>query len=124
MARDEPLHAAGAGGPRLCRERDEGFRNPRPGFRLHGGRATLRRAGARRPHTPDLDDECVEPDGHQLSASRHRAPVRRSGVTVELRGATMGILTPEMKAAVNEIRLCFVATCSPDGAPNVSPKGS
>jgi len=36
----------------------------------------------------------------------------------------MGILTPEMKAAVDAIRLCFVATCSPEGSPNVSPKGS
>jgi predicted pyridoxine 5'-phosphate oxidase superfamily flavin-nucleotide-binding protein len=36
----------------------------------------------------------------------------------------MGILTPEMKAAVADIKLCFVATCSPDGSPNVSPKGS
>ena len=36
----------------------------------------------------------------------------------------MGILTLEMKAAVADIKLCFVATCSPDGSPNVSPKGS
>jgi predicted pyridoxine 5'-phosphate oxidase superfamily flavin-nucleotide-binding protein len=36
----------------------------------------------------------------------------------------MGILTTEMKAAVADIKLCFVATCSPDGSPNVSPKGS
>jgi predicted pyridoxine 5'-phosphate oxidase superfamily flavin-nucleotide-binding protein len=36
----------------------------------------------------------------------------------------MGILTTEMKAAVDDIRLCFVATVSRDGTPNVSPKGS
>jgi hypothetical protein len=36
----------------------------------------------------------------------------------------MGILTAEMKAAVGDIRLCFVATASVDGMPNVSPKGS
>jgi uncharacterized protein len=36
----------------------------------------------------------------------------------------MGILTAEMKAAVDDIRLCFVATASSDGMPNVSPKGS
>ena len=36
----------------------------------------------------------------------------------------MGILTPEMQAAVDAIRLCFVATASLDGEPNVSPKGS
>ncbi|WP_083636380.1 pyridoxamine 5'-phosphate oxidase family protein [Bradyrhizobium sp. AS23.2] len=29
-----------------------------------------------------------------------------------------------MKAAVDDIRLCFVATASKDGTPNVSPKGS
>ena len=36
----------------------------------------------------------------------------------------MGILTAEMKAAVDDIRLCFVATASRDGMPNASPKGS
>lgn len=36
----------------------------------------------------------------------------------------MGILTAEMKAAVDDIRLCFVAAASKDGMPNVSPKGS
>jgi uncharacterized protein len=36
----------------------------------------------------------------------------------------MGILTSEMKQAVDNIRLCFVATSSRDGVPNVSPKGS
>jgi predicted pyridoxine 5'-phosphate oxidase superfamily flavin-nucleotide-binding protein len=32
----------------------------------------------------------------------------------------MGILTAEMKAAADDIRLCFVATASKDGMPNVS----
>ena len=36
----------------------------------------------------------------------------------------MGILTAEIKAAVKSIGLCFVATASKDGMPNVSPKGS
>jgi predicted pyridoxine 5'-phosphate oxidase superfamily flavin-nucleotide-binding protein len=37
---------------------------------------------------------------------------------------SVGILTKEMKQAVDDIRLCFVATSSRDGVPNVSPKGS
>lgn len=36
----------------------------------------------------------------------------------------MGILTEEMKRAVPAIQLCFVATVSPDGKPNLSAKGS
>lgn len=36
----------------------------------------------------------------------------------------MGILTEEMKRAVPAIRLCFVATVTSDGKPNVSAKGS
>jgi len=36
----------------------------------------------------------------------------------------MPILTQEMKDAIPAIRLCFVATASLDGTPNVSPKGS
>lgn len=36
----------------------------------------------------------------------------------------MGILTKEMQDAVGAIRLCFAATASPEGEPNVSPKGS
>jgi Pyridoxamine 5'-phosphate oxidase len=36
----------------------------------------------------------------------------------------MGILTDEMKRAVTELQLCYVATVSPDGKPNLSPKGS
>jgi predicted pyridoxine 5'-phosphate oxidase superfamily flavin-nucleotide-binding protein len=36
----------------------------------------------------------------------------------------MGILTEEMQRLVREQRLGFVATVSPSGSPNVSPKGS
>ena len=36
----------------------------------------------------------------------------------------MGILTDDMKNAIPAIRLCFVATVSPDGKPNLSAKGS
>ena len=36
----------------------------------------------------------------------------------------MAILTEDMKSMVSRIRLCFVATVSPDGKPNLSPKGS
>jgi uncharacterized protein len=36
----------------------------------------------------------------------------------------MGLLTEDMKHMVAELRLCFVATVSPDGKPNLSPKGS
>jgi len=36
----------------------------------------------------------------------------------------VGILTDDMKRVVREQRLAFVATVSPDGTPNLSPKGS
>ncbi len=36
----------------------------------------------------------------------------------------MGILSPEMQQLVRDQRLGFVASISPDGYPNVSPKGS
>jgi uncharacterized protein len=36
----------------------------------------------------------------------------------------MALLTEDMKRMVEELRLCFVATVSPDGKPNLSPKGS
>jgi predicted pyridoxine 5'-phosphate oxidase superfamily flavin-nucleotide-binding protein len=36
----------------------------------------------------------------------------------------MGILTDEMKRVVTEIQLCYAATVTPDGKPNLSPKGS
>jgi hypothetical protein len=36
----------------------------------------------------------------------------------------MGILTDEMKRVVAEIQLCYAATVTPDGKPNLSPKGS
>jgi uncharacterized protein len=36
----------------------------------------------------------------------------------------MGTLTDEMKRVVTEIQLCYAATVTPDGRPNLSPKGS
>jgi predicted pyridoxine 5'-phosphate oxidase superfamily flavin-nucleotide-binding protein len=36
----------------------------------------------------------------------------------------MPLLTEEMKRMVAELRLCYVATVTPDGRPNLSPKGS
>jgi predicted pyridoxine 5'-phosphate oxidase superfamily flavin-nucleotide-binding protein len=36
----------------------------------------------------------------------------------------MGILTDEMKRMVTEIKLCYAATVTADGKPNLSPKGS
>ena len=36
----------------------------------------------------------------------------------------MGILTDEMKQMVGYLRLCYAATVTPDGKPNLSPKGS
>ena len=36
----------------------------------------------------------------------------------------MGILTDDMKRALTEQRLIFVATVCPDGTPNLSPKGT
>ncbi len=36
----------------------------------------------------------------------------------------MGILTDDMKRVVEEQRLGYVATVSPDGTPNLSPKGT
>ena len=33
-------------------------------------------------------------------------------------------LTDEMKEIVERLRLCYVATVTPDGKPNLSPKGS
>ena len=36
----------------------------------------------------------------------------------------MGILTEDMKRVVREQRLGFIATVSPDGSPNLSPKGT
>ena len=34
----------------------------------------------------------------------------------------MGILTDEMKRVVTELQLCYAATVTPDGKPNLSPK--
>jgi predicted pyridoxine 5'-phosphate oxidase superfamily flavin-nucleotide-binding protein len=36
----------------------------------------------------------------------------------------MGILSEEMKRMVEYLRLCYAATVTPDGKPNLSPKGS
>ena len=36
----------------------------------------------------------------------------------------MGILTADMKHLVKELRLCYAATVTPDGRPNLSPKGT
>lgn len=36
----------------------------------------------------------------------------------------MGMLTDEMKRMVERLRLCYVATVTPEGRPNLSPKGS
>jgi len=35
----------------------------------------------------------------------------------------MGILTEEMKRVVTDIQLRYAATVTPDGKPNLSPKG-
>jgi hypothetical protein len=34
------------------------------------------------------------------------------------------MLTPDMRAVIEAARLCFVATVTPDGRPNLSPKGT
>jgi predicted pyridoxine 5'-phosphate oxidase superfamily flavin-nucleotide-binding protein len=36
----------------------------------------------------------------------------------------MAILTEDMRHMVAHLRLCYVATVTPDGKPNLSPKGS
>ena len=36
----------------------------------------------------------------------------------------MAIITDEMARMIAELRLCYVATVTPDGKPNLSPKGS
>ena len=36
----------------------------------------------------------------------------------------MAVLTEDMKRLVSELRLCYVATVTPEGKPNLSPKGS
>ena len=36
----------------------------------------------------------------------------------------MVILDEDMQRMVSELRLCYVATVTPDGKPNLSPKGS
>src|SRR5437899_7123895 len=37
---------------------------------------------------------------------------------------TMGILTDDMRRVLDEQRLGFIATVTPDGRPNLSPKGT
>ena len=34
------------------------------------------------------------------------------------------MLTPDMRAVIQAAHLCFAATVTPDGRPNVSPKGT
>src|SRR6476659_3934979 len=34
------------------------------------------------------------------------------------------VLTPDMRAVIQSAHLCFAATVTPDGRPNVSPKGT
>jgi len=36
----------------------------------------------------------------------------------------MAIITDDMARMIGELRLCYVATVTPDGKPNLSPKGS
>jgi uncharacterized protein len=36
----------------------------------------------------------------------------------------MGLITKEMAQMIDHLRLCYVATVTPDGKPNLSPKGS
>src|SRR5262249_25781510 len=39
-------------------------------------------------------------------------------------GSRMGLLTEDMKRMVDHLKLCYAATVTPDGKPNLSPKGS
>jgi hypothetical protein len=48
----------------------------------------------------------------------------RISMSERIQGEIMGILTEEMKRVVTEIQLCYAATVTPDGKPNLSPKGS
>ena len=36
----------------------------------------------------------------------------------------MGVITPDMRAIIQAAHLCFAATVTPDGRPNLSPKGT
>lgn len=36
----------------------------------------------------------------------------------------MGVITPDMRAIIQSAHLCFAATVTPDGRPNLSPKGT
>lgn len=57
------------------------------------------------------------------SASCRRA---RNAYSFNARGAPGGValITPEMRDFVDRLKLGFVATVSPDGRPNVSPRGT
>ena len=37
---------------------------------------------------------------------------------------SQGIITPDMRAVIQAAHLCFAATVTPDGRPNLSPKGT
>src|SRR5580704_11340622 len=56
-----------------------------------------------------------------LSGAASKPLLRNSWISM---GGTMGILTEEMKHVVTELQLCYAATVTPDGKPNLSPKGS
>ena len=46
-------------------------------------------------------------------------------MTVEtLRESTGSMLTPDMRAVIQSAHLCFAATVTPEGRPNLSPKGT
>src|SRR5580704_17906254 len=56
-----------------------------------------------------------------LSSAASKALLANNWISV---GETMAILTDEMKRVVAELQLCYAATVTPDGKPNLSPKGS
>jgi len=41
-----------------------------------------------------------------------------------MKNAQKGVLTDEMKRMIAALRLCYVATVTPEGKPNLSPKGT
>src|SRR5262245_19108697 len=55
-------------------------------------------------------------DGRESLALDRRAPCKT--------GQSMGILTDDMKRVLDEQQLGFIATVTPDGKPNLSPKGT
>jgi|SRR6266568_2654163 len=54
----------------------------------------------------------------QLPAGSLQLQFRESGVS------PMGVITPDMRAVIQSAHLCFAATVTPDGRPNLSPKGT